>query len=260
MNQQNSKIEAKDRALFDHIASNYLKKDLLCTSSIARSHRLYQTVNRAGLKPHLKILEVGCGGGFSAKYLKGHYLGYLGIDYSNEMIEYAQRHFNIPNVSFRPLNIKDLEASYNDFDMIIMIGVLHHMENIKDVLLKLHSHLKTGGVIAVNEPQPANHFITLLRHLRKKVDSSYSSDQKELSAKDLLNEFADAGYVNVSIYPQGFFSTPFAEVALKPETLIKPLSLLACKMDYLLEMLFPRFLAKLSWNLILTAQSPGVPR
>lgn len=260
MNKRNSEIEAKDQALFDHIASNYFKKDLLPTSSIARSHRLYQTVKRAGLQPHSKILEVGCGGGFSAKYLKGHYLDYLGIDYSNKMIEYARSHFNIPNASFRPLNIKDLEPSYNDFDIIIMLGVLHHMDNIKDVLLKLRSHLKTGGVVAINEPQSANPFISLLRRLRKKVDSSYSSDQKELSAKDLLNAFADAGYVNVSIYPQGFFSPPFAEVPLKPQFLIKPLSLLACKMDYFLEMLFPRYLSKLSWNLILTAHSPGATR
>jgi len=252
--------QANDQALFNRIAGDYFKKDRLPSSSVARKFRLQQTVRFAGLQPHHKILEVGCGGGYSALYLKGNYARYLGIDYSDKIIEYAKRHHDLPNASFRHLNAKDLESAYNGFDMVLMIGVLHHLDDMETVLKKLRSHLKIGGIVVVNEPQPGNPFITFLRRIRKKVDSSYSRDQRELSTKELFEVFQKSGYANMRIQPQGFFSTPFAEVPLPPQWMSTPLSLLACKIDCFLEMMLPRSLFRLSWNLIFIGQSPGPGR
>ena len=254
-----SDSEAKEQAHFNHIAEKYFTKDLIHSSSIARQLRLKQTLKHARLQKHHKILEVGCGGGFSASYLKGNYDQYLGIDYSKKLIEYANRYFNLSNTFFRTLNIKDLESDYNDFDMVLMIGVLHHMDDIEEVLLKIKTHLKPGGILAVNEPQPSNPLITFSRRIRKKLDATYSKEQKELSAKKLLNIFGRTGYINIHSYPQGLFSTPFAEIPMKPQRLTTPLSLLACEFDSFLENYFPRYLTRLSWNLVLTGEKPAIP-
>jgi len=254
MIERSSDTEAKDQAHFNHIANKYFTKDLIRSSSIARQLRLKQTLKHAGLQKHHKILEVGCGGGFSASYLKGNYKEFLGIDYSKRLIEYANGFFNFSNAFFRTINIKDLEPDYYDFDIVFMIGVLHHMDDIEKVLLKIKTHLKPGGILAVNEPQPSNPLITFSRSARKKLDVTYSKEQKELSAKELLNIFTSTGYINIHSYPQGLISTPFAEIPLKPQFLTTPMSILACEFDSFLEKFFPRYLTRLSWNLVLTGE------
>ncbi len=252
----NSDVEERDRRLFNRIADEYFKKDMLPSSSLARRLRLNQTLRRAGLQRQSKIMEVGCGGGFSARYLQGSYSGYLGIDYSEKLITYAKDHSDMPNASFRVLNINDLEPEYNSFDIIFMIGVLHHMHNMDRVIGKLRNHLRCGGVLAVNEPQRINPIITLLRGVRKKTDAGYSKDQKELTAKDLMNAFKNAGYFNIRAYPQGLFSTPFAEVPLNPQFIMHPLSGLACRADQVLEEFFSRYLKWLSWNIVVIGTKP----
>lgn len=253
---KDSAFEEKDKHLFNRIADDYFKKDLYPVSSAARRLRLWQTLNHAGLQKRYKILEAGCGGGFSARYLQGVYRDYLGVDYSEKLIAYAKNHSNIPNAAFRVLDINDLEPEYHSFDIIFMIGVLHHMSNMKRVIRKLKNHLRQGGRLVVNEPQRMNPLITLLRGFRKKMDADYSKDQKELTAKQLMNIFSGAGYANVRAYPQGLFSTPFAEIPLKPERFMRPLSDIACKADQFLENHFIRSLKMLSWNIIVTGTKP----
>lgn len=255
--ENSSEPETKDRALFNQISGDYFKKDMLQASSMARRHRLQKSLESAGLESTHKILEIGCGGGFSAKYLDGHYADYLGIDYAETMIEFAQTYWDIPHASFRAINIKDLEPECKDFDLIVMIGVLHHMTDMENVLIKLKTHLKPGGKIVANEPQPGNPLITLMRRVRKRMDPAYSNEQRELSDKEILKAFRSAGYVNIHLHPQGFFTTPFAEVDLKPQWLMTFLASLACRLDDCLGKFFGPRLIRLSWNLIVTAENPA---
>jgi 2-polyprenyl-3-methyl-5-hydroxy-6-metoxy-1,4-benzoquinol methylase len=257
MSENNPELETKDRTLFNQIASDYFKKDMLPASSMARRHRLQKSLESTGLQSTHKILEIGCGGGFSAKYLDGHYADYLGIDYAETMIEFAQKYWDLPHAKFRTINIKDLEPECNDFDLIVMIGVLHHMTDIENVLIKLKTHLKPGGKIVVNEPQPDNPLITLMRRVRKRVDPAYSNEQQELSGKKMLKAFKSAGYVSIHLHPQGFFTTPFAEVGLQPQWLMTPLAALACRLDDCLEIFFGHRLIRLGWNLVVTAENPA---
>ncbi|MFQ5760663.1 MAG: hypothetical protein ACE5HM_06785, partial [Acidiferrobacterales bacterium] len=58
----------RDRRLFDSIAHRYVRKDMLPAQIAARRYRLRRTISRAGNSPKRKILEVGCGAGFAARY------------------------------------------------------------------------------------------------------------------------------------------------------------------------------------------------
>ena len=83
-----NKRESNDKKLFDDIAVNYVKKDLTTYCRVARKLRLVQSLK--GIKqPIKKILEVGCGAGFSVEYLKGKFINYTGVDYSENLIKYA---------------------------------------------------------------------------------------------------------------------------------------------------------------------------
>lgn len=61
--------EIRDRELFNRISKDYCRKDLLPAHSMARRCRVEQTMNALPVSSKIGIMEVGCGAGFSAKYL-----------------------------------------------------------------------------------------------------------------------------------------------------------------------------------------------
>ena len=246
--------EAKDQRLFDRIAESYCYKDLVQSSSLARKQRLKQTLSCVPLKQNSTVLEIGCGAGFSARYLRGYYQEYVGIDYSKNLIEYARTHNFYPGVTFEAVNVKDFHERAR-FDVIFMIGVLHHIDDMI-VLRHMVDLLVPGGWLIANEPQSGNPIVRFARLVRKKVDAKYSSDQRELSAAELLSLFLQVGLTDLKLVPQGLFSTPFAEVVMRPQFIVGPISRYACLIDSGLERMIGSCLRFVSWNLIMAGRKP----
>ncbi len=250
-----SSLEAKDRELFDRIAPSYFEKDLTESSRIARKRRLLKTSETCERSSLGDLLEVGCGGGFVAEYLKGEYATYCGVDYSENLIAFAVERHSDDNVEFHACNIKDFEQD-RMFDVVLMVGVLHHLDDMQGILGQILARVRPGGLIVVNEPHPGNPLVTLLRKIRKKTDSNYSEDQVELSWDELKGVFEDAGLEDVRLKAQGIFSTPFAEVVLRPQGLFAPLAKVACLLDDLLEHLPTPILKFLTWNIVAVGRKP----
>lgn len=244
---------ARDRALFDRIALRYARKDLYEPSRIARQARLRRTVDSAGHGSCADLLEVGCGAGFAADYLRGRYASYTGIDHSDELIAFASRLEMGPEVVFQSADFYQWQPD-KTYDVIIAIGVLHHMPDISRAVSTMYDMLTPGGHLVVNEPQPANIVFHGLRKLRAMVDASYSSEQQELEESTLVGYFDQAGFEDVTTRAQGLLSTPFAEVPLRPRALILPLSTLACRVDAWLEDHFQRALKTVAWNIIVAGR------
>ncbi len=246
----------RDKALFDRIAEKYAAKDLFETSRLARRQRLLQTLRAAGGCTGMRVLEVGCGAGFSAEYLADSFTEFHGLDYSEELIKVAQDRFATEGVTFDAVDFHAFEATER-YDLIFMIGVLHHMVEMQSVVDKCHALLKDGGWLVVNEPQPDNPLVNRLRRVRAKVDESYSDEQDELRGSELGALFEAGGFRNVTHRPQGLCSTPFAEVVLKPALLTLPLCWLACKADSAIEAIAPGLIRSLTWNVIVSGQRAG---
>lgn len=102
----------------------------------------------------------------------------------------------------------------------------------------------------MNEPQRSNGLIRGLRRARAALDPAYSDDQEELDPAQLAALFGQAGLTDVRTIPQGLFSTPFAEVVLKPQFITAPLARLACAIDLAIEDRFAAAIAKSTWNVI----------
>ena len=245
-------LSRADKALFDRIARDYVSKDLKECCRVARRQRLRQTLRSLPV-PMGRILEVGCGGGFTAQYLEGLFESYTGVDHSAELIRYAQAHNGGPNRAFVCSDILDFRTG-DRFDLILMIGVLHPIPEPRAALEKLRGLLSPHGVVAVNEPQSGNPLVSALRWVRKRVDSNYSSDQVEFSEPEIVRLFEDAGYTCES-HPQGVLSTPFAETQPLPQALALPLARLATAVDPLLEdLLATSRLGRLAWNTVVVGR------
>jgi SAM-dependent methyltransferase len=252
-----SRHQQRDIALFDRIAADYGRKDLLPASRQARALRQRRTLRLVPDTATLHVLEIGCGAGFGADYLAGRCASYTGIDYSAQLIALAQaRHAHTPRVTFAVANAKDFRPE-RPFDLAFLIGVLHHVDNMPAALAQARDLLAPGGWLVINEPQPGNPLVRLLRRLRKRADDHYSEDQRELAEAELRTLFTSAGFTDLRLRGQGFFSTPFAEVVMPCQPLARLASALACALDPWVEGLPQPLLRGLCWNLIAAGRKPS---
>lgn len=249
--------EVGDRELFNKIAADYSRKDFVDSSMIARRYQLL-----AAFKPILKlrkkiglIVDVGCGIGTAAKYLKGKYSSYIGIDQSKEEITLAKSFFKDKKIKFIAQNIKEINLSQKA-DVVLCLGALHHMTQLKKVFQVLKSLAKPGAILVAIEPQRSNFFVNTLRKTRKKLDRSYSKDQVYFEKEKLAHYLKTAGFEKISFDFQGFFSPYFAQVIIPPQIITKHLSAWAISLDKLLNKLPSSLKKYLAFNIVAYASFP----
>jgi len=100
-----------------------------------------------------KVLDVGCGTGLFA-YLaakKGAYV--MGIDYSKQAIEIAKKNHQSKNLKYENLDVKNI---YGNYDVIVSLGTLEHMDDPISTLKSLKNHLKPNGKIIITSPNWTN--------------------------------------------------------------------------------------------------------
>lgn len=246
----------RDQALFERVALEYCRKDMTPASRHARRHRLLRSFAALPGLERPRVLEAGCGGGFSATYLRGRFARYLGIDYSERLIAFARQENAGAAVEFVVADITDY-APPEPVDVVFMIGVLHHLPDPAAAVRHMRDWLRPGGWFLANEPQPGNPVVQLARWVRKRVDRTYSAEQEELSRRELEQVLRTAGLEAIQITPQGLFSTPLAEIVLPLRTAALGLARVACGLDTLLERLLRPLLYRVSWNLIAIGRRPG---
>jgi ubiquinone/menaquinone biosynthesis C-methylase UbiE len=251
--------ETRDRLLFDSIAAKYAKKDRAKSSSLVRKYQI-----DFALKSLLKqnsnlgtIIEIACGIGAPAYYLKGHYDRYIGIDYSEQQIA-AARQFNADNekATFIAANIKSLDQISDKADLILAIGAIHHMTDITQVFYTLINIAKPGANFVAIEPNRGNLLIQLLRQIRAKLDKGYSEEQHYFLADELKDLIAAGGLTDIAVVPEGYFSPPLAQVIINPQLLSAPVSSMLVAMDRFLDNRNSRFWLSLSWNLVARGRFP----
>lgn len=252
-------VQENDKALFDRIASQYARKDSIPSSREARAHQLEVAVapilNGAKIDT---IVEIACGIGAAAQYLEGRYERYVGVDYSLELIRHAREfHRGRSQIEFIVKNVKELtSADLPPADVVLAVGALHHFTEIDRVLSAITSVAKSGGFFVAIEPQSGNPIVQLLRGIRKKLDSGYSVNQHFFTEKEVRELLGRHNFTDINIEFEGYFSPPFAQIPIPPQIITYPLSRLASALDRWCGEHLPRFLKRLSWNIIIRARFP----
>jgi len=75
--------------------------------------------------PGDKVLDLGCGNGRFFEFLKDKDIYYIGVDFSEKLIEIAKEKY--PKVKFQVADALNLPFPNNYFDKIYSIAVLHHI-------------------------------------------------------------------------------------------------------------------------------------
>ncbi len=250
--------KSKDRELFDKVAEDYARKDVVRSTAVVRRHKLVKCLEFL-LKTRDSvgtILEIGCGVGAPSWHLEGFYDKYVGVDYSEKIIEQAQLHKVNENVRFIAADLLNLNIDVRA-DLVFADGVLHHISDLDKLMESLKSVAMPGAYFVAREPHRLNPIVRLLRWTRKRLDSSYSREQQFFKPAELVNLFEGHGFADISYEFMGFFSTPFGEVILKPEWLFAGVSRTAILIDSVLDKILPRFLKFMSWDVVVKARFPG---
>ncbi len=100
-----------------------------------------------------RVLDIGCGTGELAYHIAQKAKYVCGIDYAPSAIKIAQKHYQRDNLTYLQSDVESLDEA---FDVIVMAGVLEHIDEPFLLLKKLSHLLAPKGSIIVTCPNWSN--------------------------------------------------------------------------------------------------------
>lgn len=104
------------------------------------------------LKKSSRVLELGCSDGFGSLVLKERASFYMGVDFDDRVIAWAQRNLQNEQRSFQVGDI--LTDQFGKFDAIVSLDVIEHIypENQDGYMLGIMQNLAENGIAIVGTP------------------------------------------------------------------------------------------------------------
>lgn len=98
-----------------------------------------------------QVLEVGCGIGKDARFLTENGIEYAGLDYSFRSVQLAHQHLDSAGLKKRFVNgdARSLPFSDNRFDLVMSIGVLHHIPGTAEACREVMRVVRPNGSVRV---------------------------------------------------------------------------------------------------------------
>lgn len=153
----------------------------------------------------LRVLEPMCGYAEGLKILEDHVGGlihYTGFDINEMMVAHVRR--SRPGVDVRLQDVTSFEIGDDLYDLIILIGGLHHIyRHLDTVLNRIYKALNPGGYFISLEP---THNIRLFRYVRQQIykkNSFFDTEtERAFDLRDYNDSFVSQGFEQQDqIYP-----------------------------------------------------------
>jgi 2-polyprenyl-3-methyl-5-hydroxy-6-metoxy-1,4-benzoquinol methylase len=138
------RVMSKPEKFWDRLSRNYDKSD-----DISEVNE-YKSIGY--IKQYLRtsdvVLDFGCATGTIASALADHVTEMHGNDLSAKMIEIAIKRAmerSIENIHFSNLSIFDDGYKRDSFDMVLSFSVLHLLDDVEGILLRINELVRPGG-------------------------------------------------------------------------------------------------------------------
>ncbi len=133
-----------------------------------RSAPFYDLLALVEIRPHLKVIDLGCGTGELTRVLAETLPDSVvtGLDSSPDMLKKAAA-YSAPNLRFEQ---GDQARLTGEWDLIFSNAAVHWSENHEELIPYLISKLKPGGQLCVQIPSNHNHISHLLIRETAKED------------------------------------------------------------------------------------------
>ncbi|MDO8430320.1 MAG: bifunctional glycosyltransferase/class I SAM-dependent methyltransferase [bacterium] len=142
------------------------------------------------LNPDMKnLLDIGCGPGFFLAEAESAGLDVWGLEISNESVKFAKDKLNLPQVFQDEESLE--EAAPKPFGAITAFDFIEHALDPKEIFIKVHKKLETGGLFVFTIPI-IDSFVAKL--LGKRWHALVPSHLNYFTFKSLANIYLPLGY------------------------------------------------------------------
>ncbi len=99
-----------------------------------------------------RVLDVGCGTGYGSAMISTPNREVVGVDTSDEAVEWANKTYREENASFAVMPATELRFPDDSFDAVCSVQSIEHFDDVGLVLSEAVRILRPGGVLAVATP------------------------------------------------------------------------------------------------------------
>lgn len=151
-------------------------------------------------RPPARILDLGCGGGWTSLFLARSGYEVVGQDIAPDMIDLAQENAALnghpPGLSFMCSDFESLGLD-DQFDAAVFFDSLHHAEDEGSAIASAYRALRPGGILVTHEPgeghsvEPAS------------VDAMtlYGVTERDMPPRLIVRRGIEAGFRHARILP-----------------------------------------------------------
>jgi SAM-dependent methyltransferase len=152
--------------------------------------------------PPLRLLDVGCGTGWTSRFFARRGYETLGVDICPDMIAAAQEvneHEALPNLQFAVHDYEDALESQS-FDIAVFYDSLHHAVDEVAALRMVFEALKPGGICVTSEPG-LGHAVSAasIRAIRE-----FGVTERDMPPKKIIAAARQIGFRKHLVYPHAF--------------------------------------------------------
>jgi SAM-dependent methyltransferase len=146
--------------------------------------------------PGGKVLDVGCGPGWTSLLLSRAGFQVLGVDISDRMIEIARERAarESADAEFAVADMEGMDLGRDDFDAVLYFDCLHHCPEYVSALRQACKHLRRGGWVVLMETTLLHRFSP---HARQ-VTREFGLTEQGFTRGQLRRALAAAGFADVT--------------------------------------------------------------
>jgi SAM-dependent methyltransferase len=149
--------------------------------------------------PPAKLLDLGCGTGWTSLFFAKRGYDVVGQDIADDMIYFANQSRVKENIEDLRFVVGDFEGLNfeNEFDCVVFYQSLHHSENEEKSIRMAYKALKEGGICVTSEPGIGHEKRPESINAVKKYDVT----EKGMSPQKIIAAGKKAGFRLFKVYP-----------------------------------------------------------
>lgn len=148
--------------------------------------------------PPARIIDLGCGTGWTSSFLAQCGYEVLGVDFSPEAIEAGSVAHRVPGLTFLAHDWDEpLPTSSGSFDAAVFFDSLHHSENELHPLRTAYAALHNGGVCVACEPGTGHAVSAGSVH----AVETFGVNERDMTPRQIMTAGTTVGFRSASVLP-----------------------------------------------------------
>ena len=171
-----------------------------------------------------KLLEFGCATGAAANLLADYGFNVHSTDISRFAVNKARKHY--PDISFNVHDMQNLFTKEKDFDVVVALDVIEHLEKPEQAIKNTYKILKKDGYVIITTPNDYKHMSNDPTHINVKRPNQWKKILKTAGFKNIkIMQVTFIPYL-YKLHPRLNYPLP---IAIESPYLISPVFILAQK-------------------------------